>query len=445
MSKRTVSTSICTLLAVFLLIAPAATQDGALDTSLAGDGMVSFQPGPIDDQLLGVAIQSDNKIVVVGFSDSNTGIGREFATLRLNEDGTPDPTFSDNGIDIHSVGFGTNYANDVVIQPDGKIVVVGCGVPDGGLNAYLFRYDTVGVLDPGFGLDGIANDFVSGTCAQAVVLQSDGKIVVAGYTGALSQVIYVARFTAAGTLDSTFSGDGRDDQDVGLGRDLAWAVDIQTDGKIVVAGCSVLNTTDSAVVLRYNTNGTLDSTFDSDGIAEVVGSGSCARGMDLQADGKIVIAGNANLLDGPEDEAFVARLLTNGVLDPSFPVAALNAGLGDDIAWDTQVQSDGKIITAGQSLVESSTSFLTFRHNGDGTLDTSWAAPVGFQFTDVDGNDDSAGYAIALDLNQQLVVVGKNDFSGPGMAAARFRNFSIFADGFESGDTISWSSTAPQP
>jgi uncharacterized delta-60 repeat protein len=185
------------------------------------------------------------------------------------------------------------------------------------------------------------------------VVQSDGKIVAAGYSYNGSNFDFaVVRYNTNGSLDTTFDTDGKVTTAIGSGTDAAYSVVLQSDGKIVVAGNSRIGSNDDFAVVRYNTNGSLDTTFDTDGkVTTAIGSGTDeARSVVVQSDGKIVAAGYSD--NGPNFDFAVVRYNTNGSLDTTFDTdgkVTTAVGLGDDEAYSVVLQSDGKIVAAGYS------------------------------------------------------------------------------------------------
>jgi uncharacterized delta-60 repeat protein len=252
------------------------TTAGLLDTSFSGDG-VSDRVGSPHGSAYSVAIQSDGKIVVAGFSNDNNN----FALARYTTAGVLDTSFDVDG--IVTTDFGSvDGAYSVAIQSDGKIVVAGFSNND----FALARYTTAGVLDTSFDGDGkVTSDLGGNDIGRSVVIQSDGKIVVVGEVSNNNYAL--ARYTTAGLLDTSFSGDGMVTTDFGS-RDVAYSVAIQSDGKIVVAGVSA---NDFALV-RYTTAGVLDTSFSGDGkVAQDFGQLDTAYSIAIQSDGKIVVAG----------------------------------------------------------------------------------------------------------------------------------------------------------
>ncbi len=214
--------------------------DGSLDTSFDDDGKLMTNFTGSDDRAYGLAIQPDGKIVAVGYVGKPFAATDEsFAIARYNPDGSLDTTFSGDGKQETAIGF-ESFAKDVEVLPDGKIVVAGHS-HDGsiGNNFALARYNTDGSLDTSFSGDGKLTTDYAGSFDRAndVAMQDDGKIVAAGEAtlGSGGEAFALARFTPGGTFDGTFSGDGKQTTDFGS-YEAGNALAIQPDGKIVVAG-----------------------------------------------------------------------------------------------------------------------------------------------------------------------------------------------------------------
>lgn len=263
---------------------------GALDPSFGGDGRVVTNVTPGFDEAVGVAVQpGDGKIVVGG------GANGRFGLARYNPNGALDTSFGGDGKVRTNFTAGFDEAFDVVLQPaDGKIVALGRAEWRGGSFA-LARYNTNGTLDSSFGGDGkVMTNFSRGDdTAFGVAIQADGRIVAAGRAGGHDGKVAVARYNTNGTLDSSFGGDGRVTTNYTRFEDRADAVAIQADGRIVAAGFAASG---RFALTRYNTNGTRDSSFGGDGrvTTNFTPGRDWAFGVALQpGDGKIVAAGRA--------------------------------------------------------------------------------------------------------------------------------------------------------
>lgn len=321
--------------------------DGSPDTTFGGgDGTVFTNFGIGEDSATAVALDPDGKIIVVGDAP---GFGGKFGVARYNPDGTPDTTFSGDGRTTTNFTTGYDFAWDVAIQPgDQKIVAVG---RTGGADPSfaVVRYNENGTLDTTFSGDGLAtvNLTTGEDNATAVAIRSNGQIVLAGSASGLGGQIGLARLRANGTLDSSFSGDGKLIKNLSRFDDVAWDVAIQPgDEKIVVGGRSGAGN-GSLLALRYNVDGMPDTTFSGDGVAavNVTSYNDFAMGLALQLDGNIVMAGTA------ANEFFlVTRFTATGVIDTSFADAGqalVNLSSGRDEATAVAIQADGAIVAVG--------------------------------------------------------------------------------------------------
>jgi len=325
------------------------------------DGWVAdqFLIGDVDNDGNDAALQADGKIVVVG---ENDGDEQDTIVVRYNTDGTLDTTFDGNG-KVRIDASGDDYGNAVAIQADGKIVVAGLSYSNGQSDFMLLRLNADGSLDTGFGNDGIVVTDLSGIEeAEDVAIQADGKIVVVGSTfDSVAQLtkITVLRYNSDGSLDNSFDADGVATIAVDGDSSDASSVALQADGKIVIGGSSGDFSQSFAVVVRYNTDGSLDTTFDGDGIAKYTTQG-IAGGMDslaVQADQKIVGITSVSVFSGAPDfvevtSIRVLRFNTNGSLDTGFDsdgIADLAVAQGDTHGTSIAIQPDGKIVVAGQN------------------------------------------------------------------------------------------------
>ncbi len=325
--------------------------DGSLDSSFSGDGRVQTN-FTVGDGARDVALQG-NKIVVVGFSTDNTGT-TYFALARYNPDGSLDPNFSGDGKQTTAVGaFGEGGANGVALQGDGKIVVAGSTNEFGShtRSFALARYRLNGSLDPSFSGDGRQTtelDFGDFSRARGLAIQADGKIVAVGETSSPDDFA-LARFNPNGSPDMSFSGDGLQTTDFGGGFSFDGASDaaIQGDGKVVAVG----GAGGDFGLARYNTNGSLDSSFSGDGLQTtdfLFGAGDSASDVAIQANGRIVVAGGAS--GGATGSDFgLARYNTNGSLDTSFSADGRKRTSfgGSDNANGVALQGDGRIVAVG--------------------------------------------------------------------------------------------------
>ncbi len=290
---------------------------------------------------------------------------------RYKTNGTLDSTFGTNGSVIQPLSLTpySAYGKAVAIQNDGKIIVGGgTFIVGSGLDLTLLRYNTNGTLDTSFSGDGIAMiDFAAGNdICYSLVIQADGKIVASGVAtlAGNNQDFALLRFNTNGSLDSTFDSDGIVTTQIGTNYDIGFSVALNSQNKIVVGG----NADSYFALAQYNTNGSLDNTFSGDGIQfTLIGVYFEGRSLVVQNNDKIVLAGYSN---SPTSEDFaLARYNTNGMLDASFGTGGIvtsDFAGDDDVSFSLALQTDGKIVAFGNSHpYPSTTDFAIARYIGD--------------------------------------------------------------------------------
>ena len=403
---RHILSVISTILATCALLAAAPTSaaPGDLDTTFgAGFGMVRTAIGTGIDLGNAIALQPDGKIVVAGYCWN--GSDYDFCLARYLANGTLDTSFGSGGTVITPIGSANDYGRAIALQPDGKIVVAGICRGASDQDVCLARYQANGSLDTSFNLTGkvISPIGSSGDSAQAIALQPDGKIVVAGrcYNG--NNVDFcLARYHPNGALDTSFDSDGKVITPIGSSGDSAQAIALQPDGKIVIAGYCYIGSNDNFCLARYHPNGALDTSFDSDGkvITPIGSSSNSAGAIALQPDGKIVVAGRCD--NGGNDDFCLARYQANGTLDTSFGSAGngkviTSIGSGNDQANALALQPDGKIVVAGVCWNGSNDDFCLARYEG---------GPFGYQNCKLDIDGDGVVLATTDALILARVALG---------------------------------------
>jgi uncharacterized delta-60 repeat protein len=293
--------------------------DGSLDPAFGSGGKVITVFGAASSEAgYSVAAQSDGKILVAGYSTYNGG-NRDFALVRYNTDGSLDPAFGTGGKVTTAVGPFDDEGYSMALQSDGKIVVAGYSYNGSNYAFALVRYNTDGSLDPTFGSGGkvITVFGTSEDLGYSVALQSDGKIVVAGYSyNGSNNDFALARYNTDGSLDPTFGTGGKVTTAVGPSDDQGHSVTVQSDGKIVVAGYSYNGSNNDFALVRYNTDGSLDPTFGTGGkVTTAVGpSDDEPYAMALQSDGNILVAGYS--YNGSNNDFALVRYLGSTVPQP---------------------------------------------------------------------------------------------------------------------------------
>ncbi len=397
--------------------------DGSLDPNFGNGGITSAEIAETYDSLEDMIILADGRVVSAG--SSFDGIRSYFALTRHNPDGTSDASFGSHGrvvtgpeFDPAVFGWAGGLAK-VFPLSDGKLLAVGTS---NGLK--MARYHPDGALDTSFGIDGVTEATLGSP--TAVAMQDDGKVVVAGSRRPPSQnwfEFFVVRLNPSGDLDPTFGDAGAVSTPIGVANSFANALAIQQDGKLVAAGRASESFAQRFALARYNVDGSLDPTFDGDGIVFTTElSGATINALAIQPDGKLVAAGQAS--KSPFGVGFaVARYNTDGSLDASFDgdgtvVMAFDSTSTYDEATNVLLQPDGKIVIVGMPRLNgAATGFAIARLHPDGSLDESF----GSEGSTVEPTGRWWPSALVMQSDGRLVVAGtEDDRSADAFALARY-------------------------
>jgi uncharacterized delta-60 repeat protein len=334
-------------------------QDPAVLGRYNSDGTVdptfNFEPLGVDS-LTDLALLPDGRILYVGSGRLDDTASLDVLVARVEADGAGDGSVLTDFLGDGSTG---DQAFAIAVQADGKIVVGGSTTAGAG-GALILRYTSEGVLDPGFGTGGMVFTEIAqdGVRVEDLVLQPDGKIVavVAVPGGEFGDPPFSAfllmRFNADGTPDPGFGAGGTSTAPLGNPATAA-AGALQPDGRLVVAGTVVVDGVGHLAVARYNADGSLDPTFSGDGLALLDGVEGAAADVVLLPDGRIVAGGEG--FGGDEEDLLLARFLPDGTLDASFGTAGrvltdFPSNSSQDGAAALALQADGKIVAAGSTF-----------------------------------------------------------------------------------------------
>ncbi|MEY3346465.1 MAG: hypothetical protein RIR40_190, partial [Actinomycetota bacterium] len=412
--KISLRLSIFIIASLLFSIPSASAVIGDLDISFDTDGIVKTGIR-IDSRAEAVVVQSDGKIIAAGFSSS---VGNnDFALARYNPDGQLDTSFGTAGIVTTSVRASSEITS-VALQSDGKIVAAGWSYDNSFVNNFgLARYNPDGQLDTSFGTAGIVTTSMGAQSsgAEEIKIQSDGKIVVAGYSETASITSFaLARYNPDGSLDTSFGIGGKTTTSIEGNNEYANSLVIQSDGKIIAAGYSLnqtgLRNDNDFALVRYNTNGSLDTSFGTGGkVTTAIGSGyDNINTIAIQGDGKIVAAGYSDNINGIYTDFALVRYNTNGSLDTSFGTGGkvtneIDPGDGSE-AFSIVVQNDQKLVLAGSSFAGGGNSIIAVaRYNVDGSLDTSFGTG-GKTTTPIEAL--SRGRSVVVQTDGKILVAG---------------------------------------
>jgi len=430
----------------------ATAQIGSLDPGFGTGGIQVTDVGLIDDGF-DVVVRDDGTILVAGYTEGS-GLGtRNSVMFSFLEDGTFDETlvfsFSPFGCPNQPEEF-----RAITEDSDGSLLAGGWGVVEcnGLVDLWVVRFR------PGVSVVHFERPTFNGAfdMVQDLLVLPDGRVVAAGFAasvggGAESWDLALAGYNADGTLDETgFALDGERVIDVAGDRDQLAGIAVDPDGRIVACGFATIAGQTDIVFLRLHPDGTLDTSFGTDGMVtmDFFGFDDKMRSLAVLADGSILGAGSRGAENGLDSELMVIKLDPDGALDPAFGdggVAIVDLG-GSAGANAMELQADGKIVVGGNVWVGGALDSAVARLTPNGYLDPLFG-DHGTQVVGIVPDQDDAIRGMTIDPDGDIVVagytveqVGPDDFRD--VVVARFQgdgsNGLVFADGFETGDTDRW-------
>ncbi|HET7842568.1 MAG TPA: Ig-like domain repeat protein [Xanthomonadales bacterium] len=424
---------------------------GDLDCTFGIGGKAQYDFGPSgSDAFFQALLQPDGKLVTVG---SGNGI----RLTRLTAGGDLDATFGNGGSITHSFP-GLGFTGYVTRDSQGRLLVGGRITVSGDTQAFVARFTDTGAIDTTFGGgDGWTSFNLSLATTNAgddilggIAVDSLDRPVIAGTADPNGNVfnpsnsdVVVARLTTAGVLDTTFSGDGLASvSTAGSADDRARGVRVDASNRIVAFGDASPSGNVSprnSLVARFNTDGSLDATFDGDGLRIL--DATLGGGDDFAIDLEFANDGDLMVLSVDSDDPILARMNPDGSLDTSFGgdgIVTRSFVGGQDVTEDVVVQADGKFIVTGWPVVGSIFHLASMRFEADGDLDTTWGG-TGVVTTNVAAID--RGYDAVMQPNGRLVIVGGADNDIRALAVRYLAD----GDGIALNTTTAITSDTPDP
>lgn len=431
------------------------TMTGTFDNSLNGNGIIQsdFDPANFDEGLC-MGLSSEGKLYAGGRAENPYSLSF-LGISKFNANGSPDTGFDTDGKLIMNINSSEDIVNDIIRQPDGKVLAVGITrktlaspatqyVNQSGLA--MARYKPDGTLDSSFGTNGLVVEYTvnNSVMANAVALQPDGKIIITGQSKAGG--LGIARYNTNGTIDNTFGSSGRTNipsipiftsNDVmGPGNDLV----ILPSGKILVVGSagtvSLSQGHSNLTVVRFNADGTKDNTFGSLGQATGTGStysNEVGYALLVQPDDKIVAVGYS------DNNFYAIRFGASGTPDVTFNGTSrqsISFGNNTAKAYAAYLQADGKIILAGNTIgdaLQYQSDFAMLRFLSDGTLDPSFGTG-GLVQTNL-GFDSESIKAISLQGDGSIIVAatGRSNVDSYNFMLAKYSSAGVLSTTFNNG------------
>lgn len=391
--------------------------DVMLDSSFGNNGIVITDINSSEERASSVIALPDGKILAAGISRLEEN--HNFTLVKYNEDGSLDETFGQNGIVTTDIQAGDDYLYSAAVQADGKIITGGSTTQNENEDIVLVRYNSDGSLDNAFGEAGIVISDISqfSDRARTIRLQSDGKIIVSG-TGYLNfSGIVLIRYNTDGSIDRSFGTNGilHTGGEVGIYSSVR-TFTIQNDGRIIVVGWKVNVSNGNTALLRYNSDGSLDTSFGDNGIAvfDVLGLNDESSAIAIQDDGKIVLSG---AVQDPVTgwNTLIGRINSDGTADESFGTNGFVVNAFSptyDYSTSVCLQSGGKIISGGLIVEgESNGNFALQRYNTDGSLDQTFDED-GIIVTDISPGENDFLNDIALHTENKILAAGWRSING---------------------------------
>jgi uncharacterized delta-60 repeat protein len=394
---------------------------GTLDKTFTTTGYASIDYSGNNERANALAIQSDGKIIIVGDNVvAATPALDQLYVARVDATGKKDATFGVGGVSKLDIGDNKEYGRDVIILPDGKILVLGSSFTTAtNNNMVVLKLSNTGLLDNTFGTGGKTTVDYKGKSdiARSMAVLSDGKIIIVGESG--GQML-VARLTAAGLLDTSFGTGGY----VYLSAINATSsfsvckVLIEKSGateKIIVVshGADVVTSDYNMFVARMSKDGVLDNSFGTLGTLETdLGASELFYAAAIQPDGKIVIGGKSAPVGTSKYETLVVRLTNAGQIDKSFGTGGYykeDLNVAAEEVRGLEIQYDGKIVGVGSLGSDAG----IIRLNSNGTPDQTFGAAKGYLSILIPSSTKDLFNAMKFDKSNKIVAVGVNNFQGP--------------------------------
>ena len=383
------------------------SQAGTLDLSYGTNGRVHTSYSPATFLSEHSVMQDNGFVVLMGrYSFPASGVN-QIGLSRHQTDGTIDTSFGVNGFLNINVNDKT-YGNSIVLQQDGKIVVAGYILTSATTSSLLvIRLNPNGSFDSTFGTNGIAL-FANNINGNSVKIQADNKIVIGG--GNVDSDFAIVRLNPDGSLDNDFGFNGVVTTTINSSSYESEINDIslQNDGKIVASGFAYLNFVNkSFCMVRYTTDGSLDNSFGTNGkvLTDInTSSGDEILAQAILDDGKIVVTGFA------DTTAVLARYTNVGILDTTFGTNGLSLyTFGNScISLSLLVQPDNKIVIVGESFLPND-KFLIARYTINGILDTTFNT-MGYNLGNFSTNNNRFN-SVLMQSDGKLLATGWNQIS----------------------------------
>lgn len=359
-----------------------------------------------------ISKQSDGRIIITGWRNKILNSPSDIAVLRFNPDGSFDSTFS-SGVFIKRNDFSWEASYALAVQEDDKILVTGIAFENNSWDFLLLRLNSTGEIDSTFGTNGmVVTDLSIEDKSFTIDIQKDNKIIIAGLSTSQESDFAVLRFNSDGSRDSTFGNSGVVITDLQGSVDIIFSIKAQDDGKIIACGWTYGPQNVDFALVRYNNDGSLDSTFGKDGvvITDIYEDYNSAHSVDIQKDGKYIVAGYSLHPLKTDYDLILVRYNKNGSLDSTFGnrgIVTTDINRNNEFAWKVKVMQNSKIVVTGYIESEFEKKILTLKYNEDGSPDLSFGLD-GVVITNIYGIDEE-GRGLLIQEDKKILICGYAD------------------------------------
>jgi uncharacterized delta-60 repeat protein len=395
------------------------SQVGSIDSSFGSNGysISDISNNLIGDESKSVFVKDDNSILVTGFVINTQG-NKDIALVQYNENGIIDSSFGNNGVYTLNINDNDDYGSASVVQPDGKIITVGYSE---GTNTdiIVFRLNTDGNLDNSFATNGVFTyDSGSNDKATRVKILTDNRILIGG---TIAEDFGILKLLNNGTFDSSFGNSGITTTSFGSIRDEMNDMEVQNDGKILICGVGrkpveVDFDSKDPVVLRYTSDGSLDTTFADNGIMDDhidlnINNEEVTAIRELN-NGQLIVCGMTEVESGTGIPIIkLKRFHSDGTFDNSYGTNGSFSSYGA-VANSIIVQEDDKVLIGGHyfdifAQPPTSRDFILLRVNIDGISDNNFGTTApGVTITDLNNNSTDRGAHLAFQQGNKVLLTG---------------------------------------
>ena len=382
---------------------------GTLDPTFGNNGIITYDGTKGDDRGYSIITDPNGKIIVTG--SYYNGNDTDIIVIRLNNDGSLDTTFNNNGIKIYDAG-GNEVGRAITLDSHGRILITGTSRTGTNYNVITIRLNANGSFDNTFGVNGVVTFDNKGNDdhGYSIITDSKDRVLIAGKTVSVNDTdVLVLRYNENGSLDTTFDGDGIATYDSTLDTAVGESMTIDSQGRILITGNTADTNVSNLIILRYNENGSLDNTFGSGGVV-TYDNGDNEYGFSITTDsqGRILVTGDS---ESTTADLIVLRYKEDGTLDNSFGNGGLVTYNGGTVTAGFCIKTDSQDWAIVAGVVSSDGNIFNIiivKFESDGNIDTNFGLS-GVATYYIENNYHDKEYSISIDSLGKILFAGTDN------------------------------------